>query len=82
VIFRQPGCLSKTHRLSAPFSRMVEYYRLPSKFLCMVIISTGCCQNFSKGPSHVPRSPVDSDLDTRGFPGSRKGEKKQAILLL
>jgi hypothetical protein len=31
VIFRQPGCLSKTRRLSAPFLRMVEYYRLSLK---------------------------------------------------
>jgi len=29
VTFRQPGCLSETLRLSAPPSRMVEYYRLP-----------------------------------------------------
>jgi len=28
VIFRQPGYLSETRRLSAPSLRMVKYYRL------------------------------------------------------
>jgi hypothetical protein len=33
VIFRHPGCLSKTRGLSAPSSRMVKYSRLSPIFL-------------------------------------------------
>jgi hypothetical protein len=48
MIFRQPGCLSKTRRLSAPFLRMVKYYRLSLKHFCASYISIRICQHFSK----------------------------------
>ena len=44
VIFRQPGCLSKTLRLSAPFLRMVKYYRLSQKNLVFFISFMRACQ--------------------------------------
>jgi hypothetical protein len=47
MIFRQPGCLSKTRRLSAPFLRMVKYYRLSLKYFSVFYISMTLCQHFS-----------------------------------
>jgi hypothetical protein len=47
VTFRQPGCLSKTRGLSAPFLRMVKYYRLSRKNLSLFISSMRTCQFFS-----------------------------------
>jgi hypothetical protein len=63
VIFRQPGCLGETRRLSAPFLRMVEYYRLSRK----QFVSHG--YHFNEVPVNIfPRAAV-------GRPRSSQGQK-------
>ena len=47
MIFRQPGCLSKTLRLSAPSLRMVEYCRLSLHFFRIGTMSPQICQQLS-----------------------------------
>ena len=47
MIFRQPGCLSRTLRLSAPSLRMVEYCRLSLQIYCIATMSPRICQQLS-----------------------------------
>ena len=62
VIFRQPGCLSKTRRLSAPFLRMVEYYRLSiEQAFLQHYISMRICQYFSNIQLRDCKSALDLD---------------------
>ena len=63
MIFRQPGCLGETRRLSAPPLRVVEYYRYQAVF-GFITFSCGVVKFFPPEEDWSRSSAGEVDGDT------------------